>query len=80
MSLVEYEGVPVPRGDLIINRLLTVLNGAYVGGVGTLQFLDDQSRYDLGRSVIGNSKTYTGNQFFLSVDVGDTGEDEGCVG
>ena len=28
MSLVDYEGTPVSRGDLFINRILTVLNGA----------------------------------------------------
>lgn len=79
MSLVEYNGVPVSRADLFVNRLLTLLNGVYVGGVGKLMFFDDMSRYDLGRSVIGNSKTFTGYQLFLSVNVGDTGEDEGCV-
>ena len=80
MSLVDYNGVPVSRGDLFINRILKVLNGAYVGGVGKLTFLDDMSRYDLGRSIIGNSKTFTGVQLFMSVMVGDAGEDEGCDG
>ena len=78
MSLVKYNKIPVSRGDLFINRILTVLNGAYVGGVGKLIFLDDMSRYDLGRSTIGNSKTFTGVQLFMSVNVGDAGEDEGC--
>ena len=79
MSLVEYNGVPVSSADLFLNRLLTLLNGVYVGGVGKLVFFDDMSRYDLGRSVIGNSKTFTGYQLFLSVNVGDTGEDEDCA-
>ena len=79
MSLVEYNKKPVSRGDLFINRILTVLNGVEVGGVGKLVFLDDMSRYDLARSVIGNSKTFTGIQLFMSVNVGDTGKDEGCV-
>ena len=79
MSLVDYNGVPVSRADLFVNRILTLLNGVHVGGVGKLAFFDDMSRYDLGRSVIGNSKTFTGYQLFLSVNVGDAGEDEGCV-
>ena len=79
MSLVDYNGVPVSRADLFVNRILTLLNGVHVDGVGKLTFLDDMSRYDLGRSVIGNSKTFTGYQLFLSVNVGDGGEDEGCV-
>lgn len=80
MSLVEYDGIPVSRGDLFINRILTILNGANVGGVGTLTFLDDMSRYDLARSVVGNSKTFTGVQLFMSVMIGDTGERGICGG
>lgn len=79
MSLVEYNGIPVSRADLFVNRILTLLNGVEVGDVGKLVFFDDMSRYDLGRTVIGNSKTFTGYQLFLSVNVGDTGRDEGCV-
>lgn len=79
MSLVDYNGIPVSRADLFVNRILTLLNGVEVGGVGKLVFFDDMSRYDLGRTVIGNSKTFTGYQLFLSVNVGDTGRDEGCV-
>lgn len=79
MALVDYNGVPVSRGDLFVNRILAVLNGADVGGVGKLMFAEDMSRYDLGRSVVGNSKTFTGIQLFLSVLVGDTGEVESCV-
>ena len=79
MSLVNYNGIPVSRGDLIVNRLLTLLNGREIGGVGKLTFFDDMSRYDLGRSVVGNSKTYTGYQLFLSVNIGDVGEQDTCV-
>lgn len=78
MSLVEYNGVPVSRGDLFVNIILTVLNGAEVGGIGKLIFYDDMSRYDLARATIGNSKTFTGVQLFMSVNVGDTGEANGC--
>lgn len=79
MSLVNYNGIPVSRGDLFVNRILEVLNGADVGGVGKLAFFDDMSRYDLARVTIGNSKTFTGMQLYLSVNVGDAGKDEGCV-
>ena len=78
MSLIEYDGVPVSRGDLFVNIILTVLNGAEVGGIGKLIFYDDMSRYDLARVTIGNSKTFTGVQLFMSVNVGDTGEVNGC--
>ena len=78
MPLVNYNGIPVSRGDLFINRILEVLNGVEVGGVGKLIFFDDMSRYDLAKSVIGNSKTYTGVQLFLSVNVGDAGKESDC--
>ena len=80
MALVEYEGVPASRGDLFINRILEILNGAEVGGVGKLTFLDDMSRYNLARSVVGNSKTFTGVQLFMGVNIGDTGKEDTCVG
>ena len=76
--MVDYNGVPVSRSDLFVNRILALLNGVYVGGVGKLTFFDDMSRYDLGKAIIGNSKTYTGYQLFLSVNVGDTGAEEDC--
>lgn len=80
MSLVEYDEIPVNRGDLFINCILTLLNGVEVGGVGKLKFLEDASRYSAARSTIGNSKTFTGVQLYMAVDVGDVGTEEGCVG
>lgn len=78
MSLIKYDGIPVNRGDLFINCILTLLNGVEVGGVGKLTFLDDLSRYNAARSIIGNSKTFTGVQLYLGVNVGDEGVEEGC--
>lgn len=78
MSLIEYNGLPVSRGDLFIHKLLSVLNGVTVGGVGKLMFLDDLSRYDIAKFTIGNSRNFTGTQIFLSVNIGDTGVEEDC--
>ena len=78
MSLVEYNGIPVNRGDLLIHCILTLLNGVEVGGVGKLTFLDDMSRYSAARSTIGNNKTFTGVQLYMAVDVGDAGTEDGC--
>lgn len=78
MSLVEYNGIPVNRGDLFIHCILTLLNGVEVGGVGKLTFLDDMSRYSAARSTIGNNKTFTGVQLYMAVDVGDVGAEDGC--
>ena len=78
MSLVEYNGIPVNRGDLFIHCILTLLNGVEVGGVGKLMFLDDMSRYSAARSTIGNNKTFTGVQLYMAVNVGDSGIEGGC--
>lgn len=78
MSLVEYNDIPVNRGDLFIHCILTLLNGVEVGGVGKLTFLDDMSRYSAARSTIGNNKTFTGVQLYMAVDVGDSGAEDGC--
>lgn len=78
MSLIEYNGVPVSRGDLFLHKILSVLNGVYIGGVGKLSFLDDLSRYDVAKSTIGNSRNFTGVQIFLSVCIGDTGKENNC--
>ena len=79
MAMVDYNGVPVSRADLFVNRILELLNGVEVGGVGKLVFFDDMSRYNLARAIIGNSKTFTGMQLFLSVNVGDAGKSDSCV-
>ncbi len=78
MSLVEYNGIPVSRGDLFIHCILYLLNGAEVGGVGKLLFLDNMSRYSAARSTIGNDKTFTGVQLYMAVNVGDSGQEYGC--
>lgn len=80
MSLVEYKGTPVNRGDLFISIMADVLNGADVGGVGKMVWLSDASRYCAAKSVIGNSKTFTGVQMYIAVGVGDTGRTESCDG
>lgn len=78
MSLVERDGIPVSRGDLFISIMLDVLNGANVGGVGKMAWLSDMSRYCAAKSTIGNSKTFTGVQLYLAVNVGDIGRKDVC--
>lgn len=78
MSLVEFDGVPVNRGDLFINILLTVLNGTNIGGVGNLSFNEELTRYCGAKSVIGNSKTFTGVCVYLGTQMGDRGKESAC--
>lgn len=78
MSLVDYNGVPVNRGDLFISIILDTLNGSNVGGVGNMIWLSDASRYCAAKSTIGNSKTFTGVQLYLATMIGDRGRENGC--
>lgn len=78
MALIDLDGVPVNRGDLFINQILETLNGADIGGIGKLAFSDDISRYSSGKSVIGNSKTFTGVVICLSTLMGDAGKEDCC--
>lgn len=80
MSLVEYDGAPVSRADLFIHRILWVLNGADVGGIGKMGWSKDFSRYDNATATIGNSKTFTGVRLFMSVNSGDGGRQTDCEG
>ena len=79
MALVEKDGIPVNRGDLFINEILDTLNGVDIGGVGKLMFNKNQTRYDFARSVIADSKKFTGVQIYMSVNMGDTGSEIGCA-
>ena len=66
------------RRMMSLKKQIPSLNGVYIGGVGKLIFNDDQARYDAAHSVIGNSKTFTGVQMWLSTQMGDSGAEVGC--
>jgi len=78
MSLVEYNKIPANRGDVFVHEILKTLNGVNIGGVGLLSFSSDLSRYSASRSVIGNSKTFTGVNLYLSTLMGDSGDINEC--
>ena len=78
MSLVKYEGVPVSRADLFVHKILQCLNGVEIGGIGKLMFFNNQSRYDLAKTTIGDSKKFTGIQLFMSTEMGDIGAQNEC--
>ena len=79
MALVEKDGIPVNRGDLFIHELLKTLNGVEIGGIGKLMFNRNQTRYDSARSVVADSKKFTGVQIYLSTTMGDGGSVISCV-
>ena len=78
MELVDYNGIPVSRGDLFVHKMLQCLNGIEIGGIGKLMFFNEQSRYDLAKTTIGDSKKFTGIQLFMSTEMGDLGVQDEC--
>lgn len=78
MALIDYDGIPASRADVFTNTILATLNGAEVGGIGKLTFVSDLTRYNLAKATIGNSRTFTGVQVFLSTRMGDTGVSTPC--
>lgn len=78
MELVDYNGIPVPRCDLFVHKILQCLNGVEIGGIGKLMFFNEQSRYDLAKTTIGDSKKFTGIQLFMSTEMGDLGVQDEC--
>ena len=80
MALVDKDGIPVNRGDLFINEILSTLNGVEINGIGKLMFNRNQTRYDFARSVIADSKKFTGVQVYMSTNMGDSGSEISCVG
>ena len=78
MAMGDYNGIPVSRDDLLVQRILETLNGTYVGGVGMLQFNTQMSRYSSIKTTIGNDKTFTGSSLYMVTQVGDAGAGYGC--
>lgn len=73
MALINYNGIPASRKDVFIHTILSVLNGADIGGIGKFTFTTDASRYNVAKATIGNERTFTGGQIFLTIKLGDVG-------
>ena len=78
IPMVDYNGVPCNRGDLIEMELMKSLNGQDVAGVGYLQYNHQLSTLDRSRIGIGNNSTFTGYYFIMSTIYTDVGRVDGC--
>lgn len=56
------------RVDVIIQKILEILNGKYVGGIGVLFFDNQASRYDKVQTI--GQKPYKGKLLKMSVNMG----------
>lgn len=69
IAMVEYDGIPCNRGDVIEMLLLQSLNGIDVQGVGFLQYNGQLSRLCRSRLNIGNNTNYTGVSVIMATQV-----------
>ena len=78
ISLVEYEGAPCNRADVMEMEIMNSLNGADIGGtIGFLQYNDELSRLCGSSAAIGNNQTFAGISIVMAVQSGDL-HDTGC--
>lgn len=77
-ALVDYQGVPCARVDVMEMELMKTLNGADVAGVGTLQFNHELSRLCRSTLNIGNNYTFTGTSIIMATQIADVQGDNTC--
>lgn len=79
IAMVNYNGIPCNRGDVVEREILKTLNGVEVGGVGTLQFNVQVSPIVRSSLNIGNNKTFEGTTLYMGVLLNGIGDSEdGC--
>ena len=79
IALIEYEGIPCSRGDVLEAEILKTLNGKLVGGVGTIQFNKQVSSLVHSQLNIGNNETFEGVSLWMGVHIDEIGVDgNGC--
>lgn len=77
-AMVDYEGVPCARVDVMEMELMKTLNGADVAGVGLLQFNHELSRLSRSTLNIGNNYTFTGTSIIMATQLADVQGDGLC--
>lgn len=74
INLVEYRN----RLEVLLQRVIKTLNGAYVGGVGQLMFDRTMSYYDLVKYNLYNNRNFCGYSLIMSTKVGSTSGSGNC--
>ena len=69
ISLIEYNGIPCNRSDVMEMEIMKTLNGADVGGIGYFQFNRELSSFCQSRMVLGNDKTFTGTSIIMGTNL-----------
>lgn len=75
-TVVDYNGYPCSRLDVMETILIQSLNGVYVGGVGELQYSRELTRSCGAVYGVGNNTNYQGNSVVLAVRISDLDDKE----
>lgn len=75
-SVVDYDGIPCSRLDVMEQILVKSLNGISVNGVGYLEYNRDLNRACGATYGIGNNTNYEGVQVVMAVRVSDLNDRE----
>lgn len=79
IAIVDYNGIPCNRADVMEAEIMKTLNGSYaMDGVGKFQFNAELSQYCRSRAALNNTRNYNGSSIFMAVQIGSVSE--GCVG
>lgn len=78
IAIIDYNGIPCNRADVMETEILKTLNGSIaINGIGQFQFNADLSQYCRSRMVLNNTRNYNGSSLFMAVQVGSIDE-SGC--
>lgn len=77
IAMVEYNGAPCNRAEVLEMELLKSLNGQVVSNAGKFVFDSDMSRLCRARFNIGNNSTFTGISLIFATQVANN-YDTGC--
>lgn len=69
IAIVEYNGVPCNRADMVEMELLKSLNGTDVNGAGLLEYNRGLSTLCASRFNLGNNTNYTGVSVVMAVQL-----------
>lgn len=76
IALIDYNGYPCNRGDVMEAEILSTLNGKEMDGVGVMEFNAQKSNMSKSMHNIGDNKQFTGQSIIMAIDISDVGEGE----
>lgn len=79
IAMIDYNGIPCNRADVMESEIMKTLNGSFaMNGIGQFQFNADLSQYSRSRMAINNTRSFNGCTIFMAVQMGSVNGGEGC--